>query len=71
MKDAPYCGPIGTGLHHTQFNRPGDLAPGIYSHLSLIHVPFVGHGQRNRHNGNKVYLFPRGLFYIFVLFILC
>jgi hypothetical protein len=70
VKDAPYCGPIVTGLHRAKFNRPGDLSPGICSHLSLIHVRFVGHGHRNHHNGNKVYLFPRGIFYLFGLFIL-
>jgi len=68
MKEAPYCGPIGTGCHRTKFNRPGDLTPGICSHLSLIHVPFVGRGQRNNHNGNKVSFVSEGYILKFCTF---
>lgn len=68
MKEAPYCGPIGTGCHRTKFNRPGDRTPGICSHLSLIHVPFVGHGQRNHHNGNTISFVSEGYILQFCTF---
>lgn len=62
MKQALYWGSTGTGRHRTKFRRPSLLAPGICTHLPLIHLPFVGWGQWNHHDGNKLYLFPRGIF---------
>ena len=68
MKVAPCCGPIDTGRHRTKFNRPGDLTPGICSHLSVIHVPFLGHGQQNHHNRNKISFVSEGYILQFCTF---